>query len=72
MAAATVKTAQIKVFHQSILSIIITDLKKKRKRADINSITLCSYHVTHVFQSESTLYSCLNVKELLARNKRDI
>ena len=28
----------------------------------------CQVHV----QSESTLYSCLNVKELLARNSRDI
>ena len=28
--------------------------------------TVCSYHVTYTFQSESTLYSCLNVKELLA------
>ena len=25
-----------------------------------------------MFQSESKLYSCLNVKELFARNKRDI
>ena len=33
---------------------------------------VCYYHVTYVFQSESTLYSCLNLKELLARNKRDI
>ena len=30
------------------------------------------YHVTYAFQSESTLYSCLNVKELLARNRREI
>ena len=30
------------------------------------------YHVTYVFQSESTLYSCLNFKKLLARNRRDI
>ena len=29
---------------------------------------ICSYHVTYVFKSEFTLYSCLNVKELLARN----
>ena len=28
--------------------------------------TVCSYHVTYTFQSESTLYSCLNVKELLS------
>ena len=40
----------------------------------INStnMTVCSYHVTYAFQSESTLYSCLNVKELLARNRREI
>ena len=33
---------------------------------------LCSYHVTYVFQSESTYNSCLNVKELLARNRCEI
>ena len=37
----------------------------------INS-TVCFYHVTYAFQSESTLYSCLNVKELLARSRREI
>ena len=35
-------------------------------------LTLCYYHVTYLFQSESTLYSCLNVKELPAWNKHDI
>ena len=35
-------------------------------------MTVCYYHVTYAFQSESTLYSCLNVKELLARNRRGI
>ena len=33
---------------------------------------VCSCHVTYAFQSESTLYSCLNVKELLARSRRKI
>ena len=33
---------------------------------------VCSSHVTYAFQSESTLYSSLNVKELLARNRRKI
>ena len=33
---------------------------------------LCSCHITYAFQSESTLYSCLNVKELLARSRREI
>ena len=37
-----------------------------------NIRAVCSCHVTYAFQSESTLYSCLNVKELLARNRRDI
>ena len=29
-------------------------------------LAVCFYHVTYAFQSEYTLYSCLNVKELLA------
>ena len=33
---------------------------------------MCYYHVTCAFQSKSTLYSCLNVKKLLAWNRRDI
>ena len=36
------------------------------------NLTVCSYHVTYVFQSESTLYSCLIVKELLARSRHEI
>ena len=36
------------------------------------SLTLCSYHVTYAFQSESTIYSFLNVEELLAQNGGDI
>ena len=34
--------------------------------------TVYSYHVTKVFQSESTLYRYLNVKELFHRNRHDI
>ena len=34
--------------------------------------SVCSYHVMYAFQSESTLYICLNVKELLAQNRRNI
>ena len=33
---------------------------------------VCSCHVTYAFQSESTPYSFLNVKELLARSRREI
>ena len=32
-------------------------------------LTVCYYHVTYVFQSEPTLYSCLNFKELLAQKQ---
>ena len=34
--------------------------------------TVCSCHVTYAFQSESILYSYLNVKELLARSRLEI
>ena len=36
------------------------------------SLSVCSCHFTYAFQSDSTLYSCLNVKELLARSRREI
>ena len=35
-------------------------------------LVVCSYHVSYAFQSESKLYSSLNVKKLLARNRREI
>ena len=35
-------------------------------------MTVCSYHVTYAFQSESTPNSFQNVKELLAWNRHDI
>ena len=34
-------------------------------------MTVYYYHVTHVFQSESALYSYLKVKELFSRNRTD-
>ena len=33
------------------------------------TLTVFSFHVTYAFQGESTLDSCLNVKELFAQNK---
>ena len=35
-------------------------------------LAACSCHVTYAFQSESTLYSWLNVKELLAPSRHEI
>ena len=39
---------------------------------NIKAIPLCSYHVTYAFEIESTLYSRLNVNELLARRKCEV
>ena len=35
-------------------------------------VQLCDLIVSRTFQSDSALYSCLNVKELLAQNRCDI
>ena len=35
-------------------------------------LTVCSCYVTNSFQSESTLYSYVNTKELLAQSSREI
>ena len=43
-----------------------------RNADQYKQLIACSCHVTYVSQSESTLYSCLNVKELLPRNRREI
>ena len=34
--------------------------------------TVCSCHVTYVFYNKSTLYSSLNVKDLLPENRRKV
>ena len=35
-------------------------------------LIVCSYHATYAFQSESKLYSCMNVKELLAQTRHEV
>ena len=35
-------------------------------------LNVCYYHVTYAFQCESILYSYLNVKERLTRNRRNL
>ena len=37
-----------------------------------NYLTVGYYHVTYAFKNESTLYSCLNFKKFIVRNRRDI
>ena len=36
------------------------------------SLSVFSYHVKYIFQSESALYICMNVKEPFAQNRYDI
>ena len=36
------------------------------------NVVVCSGHVKYAFQRESTIYSCLNVRKLLARSRREI
>ena len=57
-----IKCKSIKVSHKTIYNV----------RTILWNSTVCSYHVTYTFQSKSTLSSCLNVKELLAQNRREI
>ena len=44
----------------------------KAANKSMRLLTVCSYNAPYAFQSESTLYICLNVKKLLARNRREI
>ena len=37
-----------------------------------NIVAVCYYHLTYVFHCESTLYSCLNVKDVIAQNRCNI
>ena len=46
--------------------------KMKKKYETFQFVTVCSHHIIYAFWRESTLCICLNVKELLARNRRDI
>ena len=52
---------QIAVYYNTVLYYL-----------NIKLSTAYSYHDTYVFQSESTLYCCLNFKALLARSRRKI
>ena len=44
----------------------------KKVKLKLNNLDWMLHHVTYVFQSESPLYSCLNVKELLVQNRSNI
>ena len=50
-------------------SVFVLNEKKQQK---MYFLTVYSSHVTYAFQSESTLHSCLDVKEPLGRRWREI
>ena len=57
---------------KNTISTWIVNKRKNFVAYDNKDLTVCFYHITYRFQSESTLYSCLNVKELFAQNRREI
>ena len=65
------------LFNVYVFLLMSSQLKTKLKNSVLNkklyfSLSVCYCQVTYAFQSVSTLYSFLNVKELLVRNRRDI
>ena len=63
---------KVNCFHMCLSKIYKTFSCKPYLCIHHSYLTVCSYHVTYAFQSEPTLYSCLNVKELLAQSRREI
>ena len=64
MGVAKTKTAYFVVW--TIHGMVVDKITFDKESMKSNFGIVCFYHVTYAFQSESTLYSCLNVKELLA------
>ena len=46
-----------------------SQIYKKIPWEKLDFLSVCSYYAKFAFQSKSTLYSCLHVKELLARSR---
>ena len=65
-------TIKIQVTKMPIMQDYVANIQKQKYQLQLLFLTVCSYHVMYAFQSESTLYICLNVKELLAQNRCDI
>ena len=69
------RTPHLKIHSQIWVSQFWPLLWYRMSLNNVSSIVLLTvslYHVTYTFQSESTLYSCLNVKKLLARSRHQI
>ena len=64
----------VALWHQICLiqSSEVFSLKLYKKKTTVYNKIVCYYHVTYAFHIESRLYSCANVKELLAQNMYNI
>ena len=60
------------LLHTLALPCLCWNIQQINKKKNYIFMNVCSCHVTYTFQSESTLYTCLNVKELLAQSRREI
>ena len=56
------KSANEKIIRKYLLHKSVETNQKFTVAMQQNWKTVCYYHVTYEFQSESTLYGCLNVK----------
>ena len=72
-------SSSIRTHNHLVRKLILNHLAKLAKWLSCIGTVICTvhltvwyYHVTYPFQSESTLYSCLNGKELLVRDRRGI
>ena len=53
------------MYSPSEIFLVYSWAEEENVKIYVKMLTVCSYHATYVLQSESTLYSCLNVEELL-------
>ena len=63
---------RITYFQDANIRIYVGHYLHKKAETNFLKLTVCSYFVTYAFQSESTLCSCMNVKELLAQSRGKI
>ena len=74
--AAKNEIMQKKKLAKELDKLIIRKFEKLKLHSSfVNNIwglTVCYYHITYAFQSESVFCVCLNVKELLTRNRCEI
>ena len=64
-------TTYLKIEHSTIRPYSLNDCTELWVRIHTEHLTVCCYHVTYAFHTESTLCICFNVKEILGPNRSD-